>query len=373
MKETAHLSEVMSAEKCCYRFYCLTEWRAGKSGKDIHQRLLEVWGEKAPGYSTVKRWIQKFKEHDDLDMMHMMLPLKDESRSGRPRSSMTDENIATLSDSIKEDPRSSLRTLAATTGIPRETVRHILVTELNLRKVCSTWIPHKLSDANKELRVNCAKQLRSVLSELGDDASHVFAVEDESWFFFQAQRTKQENMVWLPRGAARPQVQSPTSMTDKKTLVLLVFTCDKKLSLEALPYGTTIDSQVYIDFCRKTGDRWRVLRKNPANLKFLRWQHDNARAHTSAKTKNFFQNRGVSMIFQSPYSPDFNLCDRWLFRELKKRLGTVTYKSHDEIEEAIKRAFHSIPEETFSKQIHHLFDYCQAVIDNHGDYVSDMY
>ena len=79
------------------------------------------------------------------------------------------------------------------------------------------------------------------------------------------------------------------------------------------------------------------------------------------------------MVFQSPYSPDFNLCDRWLFRELKKRLGTVSYKSHTEVEEAIKSAFHSIPEENFLKQIRLLFDYCQAVIDNGGDYVADKY
>ena len=203
----------MSAEKCCYRFYCLTEWKAGTPGKDIHQRLLDVWGEKAPGYSTVKRWIQKFKEEEkSVDEL-----LKDESRPGRPRSSMTKENIAIVNDLIKEDPRSSLRTLATTTGIPRETVRQILISELELRKVCSTWIPHKLTDANKELRVNCAKHLRHVLSELGDNASHVYAVEDESWFFFQASGTKQENMVWLPRGAARPQIQKSTPMTDKKT------------------------------------------------------------------------------------------------------------------------------------------------------------
>ena len=162
-------------------------------------------------------------------------------------------------------------------------------------------------------------------------------------------------------------------MTDKKTLVLLAFTGDKKLSVKALPYGTMINSDAYIDFCRNTGEKWRVLRKNPKTLKSLHWQHDNARAHTSKDTRKFFENRGVHMVFQSPYSPDFNLCDRWLFRELKKRLGIVTYKSHTEIEEAIKSAFRSIPEEHFLKQIRLLFDYCQAVIDSNGEYVCDMY
>ena len=51
------------------------------------------------------------------------------------------------------------------------------------------------------------------------------------------------------------------------------------------------------------------------------------------------------MVFQSFYGPDFNVCDRSLFRELKKRIGTVSYKSHTEYDEAIKSDFHSIRED----------------------------
>ena len=125
----------MSAEKCCYRFYCLTEWKAGSTTKAIHQRLQDVWGEDAPAFSTVKRWIQKFKEQDQP-------ALKDEPRSGRPRSSLAGESITTLKELI--DPRSSLRSLESITGIPRETIRHILNSELKLRKVYSAWVPHLL-------------------------------------------------------------------------------------------------------------------------------------------------------------------------------------------------------------------------------------
>ena len=155
-------------------------WRSGNAvnREKKFTNVCRKHGEKKRlhGYSTVKRWIQNFEEQGDLHQIR----LKDGPRSGRPRSSMTRENIVTVSSFIEEDPRSSLRSLEAATGIPRETVRQILIAELELRKVCSTWIPHDLSQANKELRVNCAKQLRHVLSELGDDAEHVFTVEDES-------------------------------------------------------------------------------------------------------------------------------------------------------------------------------------------------
>ena len=358
----------MDADKCCFRFYCLTEWKAGNSAKNIHQRLEDVWGEASPGYSTIKRWLQNFKE-EDLPSLH------DKPKSGRPRSSLTTDNINTIQTLINDDPRLSIRSLELTTGISHETIRKILTDELQLKKVCSAWVPHQLSANNKELRVNCAKHIRHVLTELGDDAVHFFAVEDESWFFFQPCGSKQSNMAWLPKhgGIDRPQITRPSTMTVKKTLVLFVFTCDKKLNVQALEYGTMIDSDVYIQFCHQTGEKWRVLRQNPTTLKSLKWQHDNAKAHSSKATKEFFERRHVPLVFQSPYSPDFNICDRWLFKELKRHLGTQIYNSSSEIADAIKNAFKSIPEDKFKKQIHMLFDYCQAVIDRNGDYVSDMY
>ena len=78
--------------------------------------------------------------------------------------------------------------------------------------------------------------------------------------------------------------------------------------------------------------------------KFFEMATDNAGPHTSAATKQFFERRNVSLVLKSPYSPDFKICDRWLFHELKRRLGTEIYSSHTEIEEATKKVFHDIPE-----------------------------
>ena len=115
-------------KKSCYRFYCLTEWKAGSTTKAIHQRLQDVWGEDVPAYSTVKSGIQKFKEQDRP-------ALKDEPRSGRLRSSLIGENITIVKESIDEDPRSSLRSLESIAGISRKTIRHILNSEHKLRKI----------------------------------------------------------------------------------------------------------------------------------------------------------------------------------------------------------------------------------------------
>ncbi|QQP50231.1 Uncharacterized protein FKW44_011161, partial [Caligus rogercresseyi] len=50
----------------------------------------------------------------------------------------------------------------------------------------------------------------------------------------------------------------------------------------------------------------------------LMW--DNARPHTATDTREFLTRRDVEPVKQSPYSPDLNLCDRFLFWKLKHLL-----------------------------------------------------
>ena len=367
MLSVSIMDSVGSVGKCCFRFYCLTESKRGLSTHAIHKNLVEIWNEKAPGLSTVKRWIKDFLEGSRGS-------LEDLPKAGRPTSTRTNENIAAVRSLITQDPKFSVRCIEIEANINRETARMVLKNDLQMKKVCSTWIPHELSVQSKELRINSAKHIRSTISQLGENAYHSLAIEDESWFFFCPRGTKQENKVWIPKETAcRPQIVRPNPMTVKKSLVLLAFTCDRKLSVRALPYGEKIDSEAFVDFVNRTGDLWRKLRQHPTALKDLHWQHDNARPHTARSTKAFFERRGVSLVFQAPYSPDLNICDRWLFRELKRQVRDKVFESHIELEDGLKSAFHQIPEHKFRHQMDKLFHYCQLVIDAGGEYVSDVY
>ena len=65
---------------------------------------------------------------------------------------------------------------------------------------------------------------------------------------------------------------------------------------------------------------WRMLRSNPIHLPEIVWQWDNARPHAAKSVREYMNNSGVTLIRQSPYSPDFNQCDRFLFNWLKSDL-----------------------------------------------------
>ena len=75
----------------------------------------------------------------------------DEERSGRPETSRTEENIATVRQ--RENRRLTVRSTAEQVNIDRETVREILTEDLAIRKVCAKMVPKELTEEQKLRRV----------------------------------------------------------------------------------------------------------------------------------------------------------------------------------------------------------------------------
>lgn len=347
------------------RFYTFVETQNGTSATDIHQKLLLVYPDAACSYSTVKRWCREFKNGQRVSF-------SDADRSGRPRSSFTPDNKTAIKELVSNDPRLSCRSLSDSLGISKDTVLKILTEELKMRKLCSIWVPHALTEANKQQRVESARIILCAINQLGNQVVRLYAVEDESWFNFHPTLPKQENKCWVDKtnGDSRQSRMTPKpTLTALKTLLIVCFTANGKIYIEATTKGETINSTRYVEFVRSLGDHWRRLRSDPTNLSELCFQHDNARPHTSAETTAFMTYRKVNKVYQSPYSPDFNMCDRWLFATLKNKLKKSSFNSSEEVKHAALQAFHSIPEERFLHEIDKLKEHLNAVIFMNGDYI----
>ena len=126
-------------------------------------------------------------------------------------------------------------------------------------------------------------------------------------------------------------------MINQKSLLLLAFMPNKCFLVTALPYGVSVDAQCMVDYLRRTGDLWRTLRSKPVRLNEVSLQIDNARPHTARLVPDFLQEKNITTIWQSPYSPDLNLCDRFLFLWLKNSLRGMMFNSVEEVEEASLR------------------------------------
>jgi hypothetical protein len=126
---------------------------------------------------------------------------------------------------------------------------------------------------------------------------------------------------------------------------------------------------MYCDNVRETGRRLQNLKTGPVQLSDVVWQHDNARPHTKKDVAAFFQRRKILLLHQAPYSPDLNLCDRWLFALVKKNLRQQQFSSHLEVKSAFLKQLRSIEVNAYQRQVNLLMDHCQKVIAAQGEYV----
>jgi hypothetical protein len=345
------------------RFYVCVEAKRGKTGDEILQQLHEVFGDNKPSRAFVYKWlkISREEQRESVDTL---------PRSGRPISQRTDSNISRVFDFIEMEPKSSLSVIADSLILSKESVRRILTEDLLFKKVCSVWIPHHLTQQNKDNRVACAQNIQRMMRNYSiPTLMRIFATEDETWVPFQMEAPKADNMAWIAPGAARPRVVR-NQLTPWKTMLSVAFTGNKKVSMQVTERGETVDASRYIDFVKTTGDLWRTLRTDPTHLSDLIWMHDNARPHTAKITQEFFDRRKVERLHQAPYSPDLNLCDRWLFKEVKKGLRKVQISSASDVKHHSLQVFRQIPEERFEKELLSLKSHCAAVVASGGDYVT---
>ena len=122
-------------------------------------------------------------------------------------------------------------------------------------------------------------------------------------------------------------------------------------------------SDLYIDFLKSTGNKWRTLRADPIKLSELYFQQDNVRCHVLSKTRQFCE--------QSLYSPDLNLLDRWVNLALKEHLRQFSFTTAEEVEIQPLQYLRSVPLEEYFEQISKLQRHCQRAIDQQGDYITD--
>ena len=124
-----------------------------------------------------------------------------------------------------------------------------------------------------------------------------------------------------------------------------------------------------IEYLKKTGKRFNSLKNYKMQLNTLMLMWHNARPHVAAETRDFLTHRDMEQVKQSPYSPDLNLCDRFLFRKLKHLLRDDLFRTHEDAISAVQRAMKMIDENELFDQLKKLREHCKDVIAAGGDYI----
>ena len=107
--------------------------------------ICKVYGNGALKYATVCKWVRCFNDGRES--------IENGPWIGRPVSVLTEKNVATVKTLIEEDPRYTVQEIEELSGIHLSSVLKILRERLRLRKINAHWVPHLLTDKQKQSRV----------------------------------------------------------------------------------------------------------------------------------------------------------------------------------------------------------------------------
>nr|XP_032814238.1 protein GVQW3-like [Petromyzon marinus]XP_032814239.1 protein GVQW3-like [Petromyzon marinus] len=107
--------------------------KEGNNAKQIHERMLAVYGAGAPSYPTVARWFGEFRRGRES--------IRDGRRSGRPSEAVNAGTIARVKAMVARDGRVKVSDMEREVGISHGSVLTILHEHLGLAKVSARWVP----------------------------------------------------------------------------------------------------------------------------------------------------------------------------------------------------------------------------------------
>ena len=320
-----------------FRAMIFYDFRRGLSRQEGLNSLVATFGDEAPSKTTVNRWYQEF----GLGRRS----LQDEFREGRPKSVVVPETIDTVRELIMQDRHVTYREIETSLGISMNSIHTILHEHLALKKICSRWIPHNLTIAQKKARVDWCKEMLKKYNRGASNAVYNIYTGDESWIYAYEPETKQQSTVWVFQDESNP-TKVVRARSTSKQMVACFFGKTGHVATVPLEQRRTVNSEWYTTIClpevfeeiRKTNRRKRII-----------LHHDNASSHTSRQTTAYLTGQNIEIMGHPPYSPDLAPNDFFLFPHIKNKLRGQRFSSPEDAVEAFKNHVLEVPQSEWKK------------------------
>jgi hypothetical protein len=268
--------------------------------------------------------------------------------------------IVDVEEFVIQNPSSSATHIAAIFHITKDTVKKILVEDLQLQKKWLRWIPHILTAPNKLKRCElAAEQLEILQKGKKDNFAHIIT-GDETWLPFETP----QDYVWLPKDTAPPERPKQT-IASEKVLVTVFWSTTSFYVINAMPVGESIDA-VY--FQKKILDPLlkEIMKDRSSGQYYIHF--DNAPAHRASSTAEKLRGTGLIMMPHPPYSPDLAPSDFYLFGRVKERLKGMKAKSSLEAVGMLKTELDKITVKERIDVMLHWIERLERVIETKGEY-----
>lgn len=296
---------------------------------------------KGPVAKTIRRLFAKFERTgsvaDDL-VGHV---------GSRP-AVVTPENVATVSGIIQQQPRRSVRRIAAETGLKRSSTHTILRSSLHM-------FPYKIQSHQAipasavRQRLDFANRMLNMINE-GFDVDCIWFT-DEAHFHLNGFANKQNWRFW---GSENPYLCEAKPLHCPK-LTVWAAVCSRGIIGPFFIHGT-ITSERYVAILRQFVATHRAFEDPPDSEWFMQ---DGARPHRTEQVFSFlheyFGERVIALDYPKctragmdwpPYSPDLTPCDYFLWGALKDTVYRNNPTTLDELAQSICEATESISVQT---------------------------
>lgn len=326
----------------------------------IHQELKNCYGDEAPTYSTTKYWFNQFRcGRESAASAHS---------SGRPLEIDYSAASADIRRLLEEDRKVSIAKLSAWSGLSIGTVFKIVRHDLGLRKYTTRWVPHVLSEANKQARLQCCEAALSAYNKQPEAFLKCIITMDETWVFTYEPETVQEAMEWAE---SKDQVSKRAKLNHgiKKAMLSIWWDYFGVVYYKFLEDGQTMNGE---EFRRQIDEVDRCLRNNrperPSRKPFLLM--DNARPHTARESQQKVKEKNWNVVYHPPYSPDIAPSDYFLFSNLKRHMRGKRFSSIEELKAEVIGYFEEKPQTWYAGGISKLPDRWSRVVALRGDYIA---
>ena len=331
------------------------------SSVKIHELLVNMEGDNC---LSLRRIQQISKEYNEGRVVTDPLTTLN---TGRPRVIRTNENIDLVENLIQEDNRLSVSSIAERLQLTQSTVYNILREELGMTSVTCRWVPYLLTDAHKQARIDACREVLNVLERR--DMRNRLIVCDEKWLYLKSSNVSAR--CWMPADhqgdfdfERRTVVRR--CLGHQKRMIIVASNFSGLNYFEILEDGGSINAERYIQFI---GNSFVYFRNAGIATERIYWMHDNARPHTAHLTQRFLMQHGVNLAYQPPYSPDINLQDRYIFRNMETARTRNDFADVAEVMRFVQQFLRDLTVEEMNKQLENLRTHCTAVINANGCYV----
>jgi hypothetical protein len=324
----------------------------------IHTILYTAWPDECLSVQQIRKLSQQFGQ-GDRDSFER------KQGSGRPKSDIRVDSVAAVTRLVREDSSITVRQISAELQLSHSMVHGILTDDIELIWFHTKWVPHTLTERNKAIRVErCEDLLDSYASRL--TMSNLVTIDEK---FFYCRKLQPRHVIgnWVTAGGDEKVRQTARrSNMEKKFLAIVAVSQRGEHYHEVLPRNESIDSNRYIEFLINLEAFLRNL-PNPILPENMRLQHDNARPHTSRATTAHIEARNIRLLRQPPYSPDLNLCDRYIFPRLEALRDD--FDSLADVNEFLTRDLPYFTHNRMKIALQENVKHIRTVIDNDGNYV----